>query len=120
MTPVQMTIVFVVMALSLLAVINAGFSVYFAFFKKKDERAKIIVMKSMSHSFVVNLVLQAVLCVLKLVFGNHSYAIWWDNFKRGIYIEPVLLSLIIFGIALSINRKNIKNNVVETRLKQHI
>lgn len=79
-------------------------AIFIAFVKKKDERSKWIVTKSMADSFIVIIILQAVLMIIKWI-NYDSYQVWWNNFKEGIYVEPVLLSFIILGIILIINTK---------------
>lgn len=79
-------------------------AIYYAFIKKKDERSKLIVTKSMAGSFIVTIILQTILMVIK--WSNYKfYERWWSSFKNGIYIEPVLLSFIILGIILIVNTK---------------
>lgn len=93
-----------VMVVSLIMVILAGRAIFMAFVKRKDERSKWIVIKSMADSFIIITILQTVLLVLKWVY-NESYQQWWSNFKEGLYIEPVLLNFMILGIILIINTK---------------
>lgn len=106
MTPIQIIITIIVMVLAIFLVIIAGYSVYFAFIKKKDERSKMIVLKSMSQSFIIILIFQTIQCVLKLIISYDVYEKWQANFKAGIYLEPVMLSLIIYGITFLINKKH--------------
>lgn len=77
-------------------------AIFFAFIKKKDERSKWIVTKSMADCFVIVTILQTILFVAKLI-NYDLYKLWWSNFKEVIYIEPVMLSVIILGIVLIIN-----------------
>lgn len=79
-------------------------AIFFAFIKKKDERSKWIVTKSMAECFVIVMILQTILFAVKLI-NYDFYKVWWSNFKEGIYIEPVMLSVIILGIVLFINTK---------------
>lgn len=79
-------------------------AIFFAFLKKKDERSKWIVKKSMADSFIAITVLQTLSLIIKWLFYD-TYQVWWNNFKEGIYIEPVLLSYIILGIILIINTR---------------
>lgn len=79
-------------------------AIYYAFIKKKDERSKWIVVKSMAESFIVIIILQLILAVIKWL-NYDFYQLWWKNFKEGIYIEPVLFSFIVLGIILIINTK---------------
>ncbi len=79
-------------------------TIYVAFIKKKDERSKWIVTKSMAESFIVITIMHAVLLVVK--FANYSfYQQWWPKFKEAIYIDPVLINVIILGIILIVNSK---------------
>ena len=71
---------------------------------KKDERMKMIVTKSMAHAFVLLFILYAIQLALKFILGA-SYEIWWANIKHGFYIEPVMLCIILFGMALFINKR---------------
>ena len=79
-------------------------AIYYAFIKKKDERSKWIVIKSMANSFIVITILQMILAVIKWL-NYDFYKLWWSNFKEAIYIEPVALSFMILGIILIINTK---------------
>ncbi|WP_313165315.1 hypothetical protein [Sedimentibacter sp.] len=79
-------------------------AIFFTFAKKKDERSKWIVKKSMADSFIAITILQTLSLIIKWLFYD-SYQVWWNNFKEGIYIEPVLLSYIILGIILIINTR---------------
>lgn len=79
-------------------------AIFLAFVKKKDERSKWIVTKSMAESFISITILQTIFLVIKWL-NYDSYQQWWSNFKEGIYIESVLLSFIILGIILIVNTK---------------
>lgn len=79
-------------------------AIFFAFVKKKDERSKWIVKKSMADSFIAITVLQTLSLIIKWLFYD-NYQVWWNNFKEGIYIEPVFLSFIILGIILITNTR---------------
>ena len=79
-------------------------AIFVAFVKKKDERSKWIVIKSMAHSFVVIAIFQTILLIFK--FSNpYDYQIWWDSFTRGIYIEPAFINFMVLGIVLIVNTK---------------
>lgn len=96
-------IIFVVLVVAAMLCISFR-AIFYAFIKKKDERSKLIVVKSMAGSFVVTVILQSILLCIKMI-NYDFYEIWWSSFKKGVYIEPVLLSFIILGIILIINTK---------------
>lgn len=75
-------------------------AVYYAFIKKKDERSKWIVIKSMADSFIGIIILQAIAFGIKLLNAQ-----LWSNIKMTVYVEPALLSLIVLGVILIVNTK---------------
>lgn len=79
-------------------------AIYMAFFKKKDERSKWIVIQSMAHSFIILVALQFIQFILKWTL-NDRYDLLWKNFTDAYYFEPWFLSFIILGIVLLINTK---------------
>lgn len=76
-----MIIFFAVIALlvTLIMFIISFRAIYFAFLKKKDERSKWIVTKSMADSFIVLVILQTLLLVIKWV-NYDFYQKWWPSF----------------------------------------
>ena len=94
---------FVVAILAILLVVFICRTFYTAFIARKDERMKMIVTKSMAQAFAVLFVLQVIQLVLKW-FLRDAYEVWWGNFTNGIYIEPAVLSLIILGLTLFVNK----------------
>ncbi|MCL2218099.1 MAG: hypothetical protein FWB91_13920 [Defluviitaleaceae bacterium] len=91
--------------IALLMVVLVIRTIIIAFFTRKDERMKLVVIKSMAHAFCVLLALQVIQALLKFVFIREAYDIWWSNFTARLYVEPAMLSMIILGIALIINQR---------------
>ena len=73
-------------------------TLYLAFIKK-NERLKMIIVKSLADAFIIIMCLQAI----QLVFT--AYQRWWNNITNGVYpvIDPLFFSVLIFGLVLSIN-----------------
>ena len=98
---------FISLAATLIAValfIVACRAFYFAFIKRKDERSKWVVIKSMADSFFILICLQAVQAVFK--WANYeTYQHWRSALTAAVYIEPVLLSFMVLGIVLIVNTK---------------
>ena len=94
-------VLMIVMLFMLTVIVRAA---YIAFFKKKDERSKWIVTKSMSDAFAVILFMQLVQFALKLV-GLSFYQRFWGLLTGAIYFEPIALSLFILGVFLLVNSK---------------
>ncbi len=93
-----------VFLVSIIMLIISFRAIFFTFAKKKDERSKWIVKKSMADSFIAITIIQTLSLTIKWLL-NDAYQVWWNNFKEGIYIEPVFLSFIILGIILIINTR---------------
>ena len=94
-------IIMIVMAVIALFALGIAIQAFlYAFIKRKDENSKKIVIKTFANSFVIIIILQAVQGIIKLL--NYQ---WWNNLIQRIYIEPVILSFIIFGIVLMTNKK---------------
>ena len=89
----------------ILMVVLAIRAIIVAFLKRKDERMKMIVIKSMSHAFCVLLALQVFQMLLKFAIGLETYYILSNSFMVGIYIEPAIFSMMILGVTLLINQK---------------
>lgn len=99
-----MLVMILVSLVAILMFIIGARAIYFAFIKKKDERSKWIVTKSMAGSFITITILQTILSAIKWL-NYDFYQVWWSNFKEGIYVDPVLLNFIILGVILIINTK---------------
>ena len=80
-------------------------AVYAAFVSKKDERDKMIVTKSMAHSFVAIILLHTVHLVMRLALGAENHAVWWSTFTSGIYMHPVAICLAFLGTFTFINKR---------------
>jgi len=97
-----LTLIIAAVSLSLLIVSIRAIAI--AFFKKKDERSKWIVTKSMAEAFVIVVVLQFALCLVKWL-AYDLYQKWWHGVMETVYIEPVMLSFMILGLILLVNTK---------------
>lgn len=94
----------IIVPFGLFILIVSGRAIFYAFVKKKDERSKWIVTKSMADSFICVVILQSILTIIKLIdYG--FYQKWWSSLTQHIYVEPSFLSFIILGIILLINTK---------------
>lgn len=105
MAPWEIIVIILVICTVLFMVGVAIRAIGVAFLSRKDERMKSIVRKSMAQAFGVLLILHTVQLLLKIAWGRETYHIWWRNFTNGIYIEPVMLSMIILGVLLLINER---------------
>ena len=100
----EIAIAIAILLVSLFLVGVAIRAVGIAFLSRKDERMKLVVKKSMAQAFCILIGLQTIQVLLKLIM-RETYQIWWHNFTVGIYIEPVMLSLMILGVTLLINER---------------
>lgn len=98
-----MSIIF--MILGVLLVIWMCRVIYMAYIKEKDDNAKQIVVTSMAHSFNALFVLFIINSIVSVfgLFESFMYAL-----RSTIYIHPIILCIIILGIALFVNKKRAK------------
>lgn len=99
-----MILAIILLIIGITSLILCFHSIYYAFFKKKDERSKWIVTRSMAQAFTILFGLNGLQTIFKFI-NYETWSIWWTNFKGGIYIEPSGLMLIILGIMILINKK---------------
>ena len=100
-----MTVISVIISIWVVVSFFCGIgAAYTAFVSKKDERMKMIVIKSMAHSFAALLTLYTIQLIIRLALWE-NYATWWDNFTSGIYIHPLALCLIFLGTFTVINTR---------------
>ena len=84
-----------------------GIKAIYTFFRyRKDERMKMIVVKSMSQSFVVLLSIQVIHFLLRMHIRDSSHALWrYNYFAPRIEVEPFALYLVILGVSMFINKR---------------
>ena len=91
----------VLLAAMLVLIVRA---VYTAFIKRKDERSKWIVTKSMAQAFLTISIIQFMQFIVAII-NYEFYQKFWNAFTSIIYTEPFSFSLLVLGIFLLINQK---------------
>jgi len=99
---IQAVVLSIILVLMVAVIIR---TIYFAFFAKRDERMKHVVIKSLAHAFCVVFTMQFFHAALRLGMPHDAYNTWWGNVTDVIYVDPSALSLIVLGVMLIINQR---------------
>lgn len=105
-------IIGITVAVFLVAASFYGFyAIYYAYLKTKDEREKLIVLRSTAHAFSILLVYYFLDAVV--LFSYNEWLAWlWETvrFKSGLTVSTLAGMTTVLGICLFINKRKMSGD----------